>query len=87
MLKVYFIELIGVLPKYRGKQIGRKLISWLLSKLLEDGLFPTKELKLAVTVENVAALRLYKSLGFEVVNTLQYMRREIRSRKKMKKVS
>ena len=53
-----------VKPKYRGQNVGRRLIEQLLSKASQiEGL---KKVNLGVITVNESARRLYKSMGFIV---------------------
>lgn len=56
----YYIDSLAVLPDYRGKGIGRKL----LSAAIEHGKASGLKVTLAVDPENEQAQRLYSSLGF-----------------------
>jgi ribosomal protein S18 acetylase RimI-like enzyme len=58
---------IAVLPEYRDRGIGTKLILHLLEKVKD--LYPA--ISLSVSSEN-PALRLYQRLGFEVVGECDY---------------
>lgn len=55
---------VGILKKYRGKGLGRLLMMHLLNLLIEQGF---KEVNLKVSSDNLIALSMYKSFGFEVV--------------------
>jgi len=55
------IQNIGVAPEWRGKGIGRELIRRALLGFQETG---CKTVSLEVTVHNLAAIRLYQSVGF-----------------------
>ncbi|QJD72214.1 ribosomal protein S18-alanine N-acetyltransferase [Marinobacterium sp. LSUCC0821] len=52
---------IGVLPQFQGAGIGHRLLQSSINVLHELG---TKRLLLEVRQSNIAAIRLYKSLGF-----------------------
>ena len=54
---------VGLLPEYRGKGIGGKLIKKTLKKAKEKGL---KRIELGVRADNRNALGLYLKLGFEI---------------------
>jgi len=49
----------------RGKGVSKLLMKRLLDKIIRDT--PVKKLKLAVNIDQTAAVELYKSFGFEVV--------------------
>lgn len=53
---------MGVLPDYRGKGIGRALLSTCLEKARANGI---TRVELEVRVDNESAIRLYESVGFE----------------------
>jgi len=64
------ILMLGVVPNYRGKGIGKKLVLAGITRLKSKGL---QVAELTVDSENKAACALYKSLGFEVqTSTLWY---------------
>lgn len=54
---------VYVLPKFRGKGIGKKLIVQTLNKLRSEGV---KVVRLTVLMENRAAMKLYEKLGFKI---------------------
>jgi ribosomal protein S18 acetylase RimI-like enzyme len=54
---------IGLLPEFRGKGIGRRLMQRTIDAAFALGL---TRIELTVREENVNAIALYKSLGFEV---------------------
>ncbi len=54
---------VGLLPQFRGKGIGRKLIQRTIDAAFECGI---TRIELTVRERNVNAIALYKSLGFEV---------------------
>lgn len=62
-------ELVGtindvyVLPMFRGKGIGKKLIIETLNKMRDNGV---KAVRLTVLIENKAAIKLYEKLGFKL---------------------
>ena len=62
----YYLDSAAVLPEYRGKGIGRELISFGASKAESLGLVPV----LACDPENTNAYSLYSSLGFKEDGTL-----------------
>lgn len=64
------ILMLGVVPDYRGRGIGKKLLLAGITRLKSKGL---QVAELTVDSENEAACALYKSLGFEVqTSTLWY---------------
>jgi RimJ/RimL family protein N-acetyltransferase len=54
---------IGLLPAFRGKGIGRQLMSRALAKAHSAGLW---RIQLTVYADNLTAIRLYVRAGFEV---------------------
>jgi ribosomal protein S18 acetylase RimI-like enzyme len=54
---------IGLLPEFRGKGIGRKLMRRTIGAAFPFGL---TRIELTVRENNVNAIALYKSLGFEI---------------------
>lgn len=59
-----YVTNIGVLPDFRRRGIGAKIVSKLIDFSKEKSL---SFLSLEVRVSNVAAINLYKSFGFEEV--------------------
>jgi ribosomal protein S18 acetylase RimI-like enzyme len=53
---------IGLLPEFRGKGIGRKLMQRAIDAAFEFGI---TRIELTVRESNVNAIALYKSSGFE----------------------
>lgn len=60
---------LGVLPEHRRKGYGRALLLMAIEKLKEAN---AQEIMLQVAAENVNALNLYKSCGFEETSTMDY---------------
>ncbi|MBM4452102.1 MAG: GNAT family N-acetyltransferase, partial [Chloroflexi bacterium] len=64
------IYMLGVHPEHRGRGLGRKLLLAGMRQLKGKGL---EVVEITVDSQNVAAVGLYRSLGFEVVeDTLWY---------------
>jgi len=64
------IYMLGVRPTHRGRGLGRRLLLAGMRQLKEKGL---ETVEITVDSQNVAAVGLYRSLGFEVVeDTLWY---------------
>jgi ribosomal protein S18 acetylase RimI-like enzyme len=61
------IQNVGVTPEHRGLGIGRALVIQALRGFLQCGMACSV---LEVTAENEGAVKLYKSIGFEVVEVL-----------------
>jgi ribosomal protein S18 acetylase RimI-like enzyme len=57
--KENYISWLFVHPDFRGKNIGKKLVSHVLSKL-------NGEVTLTVARSNIAATNLYQNLGFDI---------------------
>ncbi|UYN98862.1 MAG: ribosomal protein S18-alanine N-acetyltransferase [Devosia sp.] len=57
---------IAVDPKWRGKGLGRALMEAGFADLM---LSPARRMFLEVDEQNLAAIRLYKRLGFEAIST------------------
>ncbi|MBO3841524.1 MAG: ribosomal protein S18-alanine N-acetyltransferase [Candidatus Brockarchaeota archaeon] len=55
---------IAVIPNFRRKEIGRKLMVELESRFKNDGI---KFTRLEVSVRNTVAIKFYGSLGYEIV--------------------
>ena len=67
---------LGVLPEYRGKGLGRKILLMAIEYLKEE---KADEIMLQVETENSNALNLYKSCGFEETSVMDYyeLKREV----------
>jgi ribosomal protein S18 acetylase RimI-like enzyme len=61
------IQNVGVTPDHRGQGIGRALVIQALRGFIQCGMACSV---LEVTAENEAAVRLYQSIGFEVIEVL-----------------
>jgi ribosomal protein S18 acetylase RimI-like enzyme len=61
------VQNVGVLPQYRGLGLGRALVLKSLHGFRAAGLH---RVYLEVTGENVPAVELYRSIGFELVRTM-----------------
>ena len=62
----YYLDSIGVLPKFRGLGVGRALIDAFCDKAFAEG---HERVGLIVDYDNPQAEKLYTSLGFERVGT------------------
>ncbi len=71
----YYLDSIGVLPKFRGMGIGRQLIEAFCENAYEEG---HECVGLIVDFNNRQAERLYTSLGFERVGTREFFKRQMR---------
>ncbi|MCP2042351.1 GNAT family N-acetyltransferase [Pontibacter sp. HSC-36F09] len=65
----------GVLPEHRGNQLTKRLYAFLLPKLRESGV---EQCLLEVIKGNAAAFKVYRSIGFGVVRTLECYRSPVR---------
>ncbi|PKV66612.1 ribosomal protein S18 acetylase RimI-like enzyme [Pontibacter ramchanderi] len=61
----------GVLPEHRGQQLTKRLYTFLIPKLRESGV---EQCLLEVIDGNVAAVKVYRSLGFSTTRTLDCYR-------------
>jgi ribosomal protein S18 acetylase RimI-like enzyme len=61
------IQNVGVVPEHRGRGLGRALV---LKSLEGFQLARLKRVVLEVTANNLAAVNLYRSLGFQVTRTM-----------------
>jgi ribosomal-protein-alanine N-acetyltransferase len=66
LIKKGHVVSLAVLPEYRGKGLGKGLVSNALKGMLGYG---AKESYLEVRLSNLAAIRLYEKLNFNVVRT------------------
>lgn len=65
------IRTVGVLPEWRGKGLGRKMIQHALHVLASEGI---KVCRLTVAVQNQNALRLYRDIGFRELERFKVYR-------------
>lgn len=61
------IQNVGVIPSHRGQGLGRALVLQALHGFRIAGM---RRVSLEVTADNVAALELYRTIGFQTVRTL-----------------
>lgn len=57
-----------ILPHFRGKGIGRKVLQYVVNKYSTQG----NTVHLEVEAENTHALKLYESIGFQIVHAQDY---------------
>jgi len=69
-----FVVLIGVRRAEQGKGLGRKLLSWVIQKSIENNY---EKLRLWVTVGNEKAFDLYSSVGFKEVTRIHSLYRPL----------
>lgn len=70
----YYLDSIGILPKFRGMGIGRQLIEAFCDRAFAEG---HERVGLIVDFNNPQAERLYRSLGFERVGTREFFKHEM----------
>ena len=68
-----FIYGFGVLPQHRGQGLGRRILTRTLEILRAEG---RTAVGIEVETDNVPALALYHSCGFEIVRTYEYFKVE-----------
>ncbi|MEQ1827335.1 MAG: GNAT family N-acetyltransferase [Pirellula sp.] len=61
------IQNVGVVPRFRGRGIGKSLLVKALCGFRDSG---CKRVNLEVTIHNVGAVRLYESIGFQYKETV-----------------
>jgi len=59
---------IAVIPNFRRRGIGRKLMFELESRFKNDGI---KVTRLEVSVKNVDAIKFYEALGYEIIQLIR----------------
>ncbi len=68
------IKMIGVVPEYRGRGLGRALLVAGVSYLRGRGM---KEIELTVDGNNIGAIRLYRSAGFKRTGIILWYQRRL----------
>jgi mycothiol synthase len=71
------IRLVGVLPQWRGRGLGRELLRWGVAQLRARG---AGRIQLSVEAENELALGLYRRTGFEPVVEWPHWTRPVSAR-------
>lgn len=66
----YYIDTIGVFPKFRGQGLGHKILDYIIKEFAEK---EHKTIGLLVDINNPKAKKLYDSKGFKVVGQKQLM--------------
>ncbi len=66
----FYLDSIAVVPKWRGHGIGRKLLTLMRNRAIENG---HKRIGLLVDFDNPEAEKLYNSLGFKRINTTTFL--------------
>jgi len=64
---------IAVIPAYRRKYIATRLLKESISAMIRHGV---TELFLEVRVSNIAAVNLYKNLGYEIIKEIRHYYRD-----------
>ena len=59
--KTAYISLIGLLPRFQGMGIGRKLLEYCVKETTTRGMI---KIKLEVNITNIGAISFYKKHGF-----------------------
>ena len=68
---------VFVEPDYRNRRFGHQIISDVLWDLVNTG----KKIRLHVTETNIAAVKLYKSCGFTIKDSIIYYQRTFSNEK------
>lgn len=58
-----YLMRLGVLPEYRNRGLGRRLVNFALDKLREEG---TKTVEIGVISDQIELIEWYESFGFHV---------------------
>ncbi len=64
---------IAILPEYRKRGIGTKLLKESINSMIIEG---ANELFLEVRVSNEAAVKMYQSLGYEIIKEIRHYYRD-----------
>jgi ribosomal protein S18 acetylase RimI-like enzyme len=67
--EIIFVTAFGILPKYRGRGYGRQILEATVRRLVADN-WPT--IRIEVSMDNVNALGLYQSSGFDLRTAYGY---------------
>lgn len=70
------IEPIGILPSFQGKGLGRSLLLYALRRLYEQG---SQTAQIAAWSQNLPALHLYESVGFQPSASLFYLAHDLKN--------
>lgn len=70
------IEPIGILPSFQGRGLGRNLLLYALRRLYEQG---SQTAQIAAWSQNLPALHLYESVGFQPGASLFYLAHDLKS--------
>jgi mycothiol synthase len=71
------VRLVGVMPEWRGRGLGRELLRWAVAELRSRG---AGRISLSVEAENELALELYRRTGFEPAIEWPHWGRPVRVR-------
>ena len=74
--KVIYVRLLGILTKYRGAGLGRKMLDLFIEQIREEGKFNT--VQLTVNSDSIAANHLYDNMGFKTVLKAEVRRMEFK---------
>ena len=75
-IKTAFNTGTGVLPEYRGKRIVKSIYDYAIPDLKKNGI---SKCSLEVIIENVKAIKIYQSIGFEICKTFNCFSGTIKS--------
>jgi len=64
---------IAILPEYRRRGIGTRLLNRSIEALIKEG---ANELFLEVRVSNDAAVKMYQTLGYEIIKEIRHYYRD-----------
>ena len=70
------ISMLGVLPEYRGKDLGRIIASAAITDLQRRGIH---DFQLEVDGDNLSAIKIYNPLGFKIVDHIEWMTKALHS--------
>jgi ribosomal protein S18 acetylase RimI-like enzyme len=69
-----YVNTFGVLPHYRGRGYGRRILGALIDTLLAEG---WKQIMIEVQTDNRPALSVYRACGFREIRTYRYSELEL----------
>jgi ribosomal protein S18 acetylase RimI-like enzyme len=71
LVKGGYIDDLYVIPEYQGRGLGKKVVQFAINKALEN---KAEKIELGAVEWNTRAIKLYESLGFEIVQTVHSYR-------------